>query len=33
VRHAVNVFGYLIPGEVRVFDLADEAVAAAWVTA
>jgi hypothetical protein len=33
VRHAVNVFGYLIPGEVKVFDLEDEADAAAWVTA
>ena len=33
VRHAVNAFGYLIPGEVKVFDLADEADAAAWVTA
>jgi SpoIIAA-like len=33
VRHAVNAFGYLIPGEVKVFDLADEADAAAWITA
>jgi hypothetical protein len=33
VRHAVNAFGYLIPGEVKVFDLADEADASAWVTA
>jgi hypothetical protein len=32
VRHAINVFGYLIPGEVKVFDLADEADAAAWIT-
>jgi SpoIIAA-like len=32
VRHAVNAFGYLIPGEVKVFDLADEADASAWVT-
>jgi hypothetical protein len=24
--------GYLIPGEVKVFDLADEADAAAWIT-
>ncbi len=32
VRHAVNAVGYLIPGEVKVFDLADEADAAAWVT-
>jgi hypothetical protein len=33
VRHAINAFGYLIPGEVKVFDLADEADASAWVTA
>ncbi len=33
VRHAVNAFRHLIPGEVKVFDLADEADAAAWVTA
>jgi hypothetical protein len=32
VRHAVNAFGYLIPGEVKVFDLADEADAAEWIT-
>jgi SpoIIAA-like len=32
VRHAVNAFGYLIPGEVMVFDLADEAGASAWIT-
>src|SRR5262245_12108394 len=24
LRHAVNAFGYLIPGEVKAFDLADE---------
>jgi hypothetical protein len=32
VRHAVNAFGYLIPGEVKVFDLAHEADAAEWIT-
>ena len=32
IRHAVNAFGYLIPGEIKVFDLADEADASAWVT-
>jgi hypothetical protein len=32
IRHAVNVFGYLIPGEVKVYDLADEADASAWIT-
>lgn len=33
VRHTVNVFGYLIPGKVKVFSLADEADASEWVTA
>ena len=33
IRHAVNAFGYLIPGKVKVFDLDDEADASAWVTA
>ena len=32
IRHAVNAFGYLIPGEVKAFDLADEADASAWIT-
>lgn len=32
IRHAVNVFGYLSPGEVKVYDLADEADASAWIT-
>lgn len=33
VRHTVGVFGYLIPGKVKVFSLADEADASEWVTA
>lgn len=32
MRHASNAFGYLIPGEVKVFDLADEADASGWIT-
>ena len=32
MRHAVTVFGYLIPGEVEAYDLADEADASAWIT-
>lgn len=32
IRHAVNVLGYLIPGEVKVFEVVDEADASAWVT-
>jgi SpoIIAA-like len=33
IRHSVNVFGYLIPGEVKAFELADQDAATAWVTA
>lgn len=32
VRHTVDVFGYLIPGKVRTFPLAEEADASEWVT-
>ncbi|MEZ5140971.1 MAG: STAS/SEC14 domain-containing protein [Acidimicrobiales bacterium] len=32
VRHTVNVLGYLIPGQVKVFAVADEADASEWVT-
>ena len=32
VRHTVNLFGYLIPGKVRVFPLAEEADASDWLT-
>lgn len=33
VRHTVNVVGYLIPGKVKVFSVAEEADASEWVTA
>jgi hypothetical protein len=32
LRHSVDIFGYLIPGEVKAFALADEAAARSWVT-
>jgi hypothetical protein len=32
IRHAVNLFGYLMPGKVRVFSVADEAAASEWLT-
>jgi hypothetical protein len=32
IRHTVNVVGYLIPGEVKVFDLDQQADAVAWVS-
>jgi hypothetical protein len=32
IRHSVNVFGYLIPGQVKVYSLADEAEASEWIT-
>jgi hypothetical protein len=32
IRHTVNLFGYLMPGKVKVFPLADEADASEWVT-
>jgi SpoIIAA-like len=31
LRHSVDIFGYLIPGEVRAFAVAAEAEARAWV--
>jgi hypothetical protein len=33
VRHTVGVFGHLMPGRIKVFTVAEEAEAAAWVTA
>jgi len=33
MRHSVEVFGYLIPGKVKTFRLAQEAEARAWVSA
>jgi SpoIIAA-like len=32
VRHAVNVFGYLIPGQVKAFEPGEEAEAKAWLS-
>ena len=32
IRHGVNAFGWMIPGEVRVFATADRADAEAWIT-
>jgi hypothetical protein len=31
LRHSVDVFGYLIPGEVKAFTLDQEAEARSWV--
>jgi hypothetical protein len=31
LRHAVDIFGYLIPGEVKAFDLEGEGEARAWL--
>jgi hypothetical protein len=33
IRHSVSVFGYLMPGKVKVFSVAEEADASEWVTA
>jgi hypothetical protein len=33
LRHSVDIFGYLIPGEVKAFGEADLASARAWITA
>ena len=30
-RHPVNIFGYLIPGEIKAFPAADEADALTWI--
>src|SRR5262245_54977790 len=30
VRHLIGLFGWLMPGEIKVFDIADEAAAIAW---
>ena len=32
LRHSVNIFGYLIPGEIKAFTAAEEADARAWIT-
>jgi SpoIIAA-like len=31
IRHSVDIFGYLIPGEVKGFTVAEEADARAWI--
>ena len=31
IRHSVNIFGYLIPGEIKAFPVAAEGDARAWV--
>jgi hypothetical protein len=33
LRHSVDIFGYLIPGEVKAFTGAEEAAARAWLAA
>ena len=33
VRHSVEIFGYLMPGEVKGFTPAEESAARTWVTA
>jgi SpoIIAA-like len=33
IRHAVNVFRFLMPGEVRVFATSEAAAAREWITA
>jgi SpoIIAA-like len=33
VRHSVEIFGYLMPGEVKGFDLSEESAARAWIAA
>lgn len=32
LRHSVDIFGYLMPGEVRAFSMAQEAEARSWVS-
>jgi hypothetical protein len=31
IRHSVNIFGYLIPGEIKAYPAAEEGDARAWV--
>lgn len=33
IRHAVNIFRFLMPGEVRVFGTSETAAARKWITA
>ena len=32
VRHVVSMFGWMVPGEVKTFSLADEKNAVEWAT-
>jgi hypothetical protein len=32
IRHSVDIFGYLMPGEVKAFNAAEETAARAWVS-
>jgi hypothetical protein len=32
LRHSVDIFGYLIPGQIKAFTLAEEAEARTWVS-
>jgi len=32
IRHAVNALGYMLPGKVRTFTVAEEADASEWIT-
>ncbi len=32
LRHSVDIFGYLIPGEIKAFTPAEEAEARTWVS-
>jgi hypothetical protein len=32
IRHSVDIFGYLMPGDVKAFSTAEEAAARTWVT-
>jgi hypothetical protein len=33
IRHAANALGFLMPGEIKVFPLAEQGAAAAWAAA
>jgi hypothetical protein len=32
LRHSVDIFGYLIPGEIKGYSMAEEAEARTWIT-
>jgi len=33
IRHAVNIFRFLMPGEIRLFAASEAAAARQWITA